>query len=229
MSKKQRSTLTKLHVRFRTLKIISYSHSLGTAIKLIFCVHFSHFITHKMNGNHLNYQEKKYRKKTEDRVEKIRTNSGKQAHLISSFYSERNMEVFIYVYTFRFMLFFTLEHTEVRFGPVHVGYSPSGLRVSDFSNRNMSLKTIIFGGSSDLTLREFYVYLRELRIILESQKYCLFFHNCRHVSLKILQVLDCAEGQGKKINSNTMILSHFRIQLYHQFGSFIRRSWMVCL
>ena len=107
------------------------------------------------------------------------------------------MEIFIYVYTFRFMLFFKLTHTEIRFGPIFVGYSPAGLRVSDFSNRDMRLKTIIYAGTSDLTLRQFYGYLRELRIILESRRYCLFFGNCRHVSLRILSVLGCQNSQGK--------------------------------
>ena len=107
------------------------------------------------------------------------------------------MDIFIYVYTFRFMIFFRLIHTEIRFGPVYVGYNPSGLRVSDFSNRNMCLKEIIYAGTSDVTLQQFYGYLRELRIILESRNYCIFFANCRHVSLKILRVLGCRNGHGK--------------------------------
>ena len=104
------------------------------------------------------------------------------------------------------MLFFKLIHTEVRFGPVFVGYSPSGLRVSDYSNRNMHLIKIIYAGTSDLTLRQFYGYLRELRIILESKKYCLFFGNCRHVTLKILQVLGCRNGEGEILKDKFTIM-----------------------
>ena len=106
------------------------------------------------------------------------------------------MEVYVYVYTFRFLIFWNLQHTEIRFGPIFVGYSPLGLRVSNFSNQNMKLKTVIYAGTSNITLREFYEYLRELRIVLESKKYCLFFGNCRHVSLKILRVLGCTNSQG---------------------------------
>ena len=106
------------------------------------------------------------------------------------------MDIFIYVYTIQFLLFFKLEHTEVRYGPVHIGYGPAGLRVSNISNRNMKLKTIIHAGVSEVTLGEFYSFLRELRIVLESRQYCIFYCNCRHISLRILQKLNGGNAQG---------------------------------
>ena len=110
------------------------------------------------------------------------------------------MDIYIYVYTFNFLLFFKFEHTEVRYGPVFIGYGPSGLRVSNISNRNMKLKTIIHAGVSEVTLEEFYGFLRELRIVLESRQYCLFFWNCRHISLKILRKLNGGNSQGKSVS-----------------------------
>ena len=109
------------------------------------------------------------------------------------------MEIYIYVYYIQFLLFFRLEHTEIRFGPIFVGYGPSGLRVSNFARRDLELKTIMYAGNSDMTLREFYVYLRELRIVLESKKYCLFFWNCRHITHKIIVMLNCQDSQGNLI------------------------------
>ena len=106
------------------------------------------------------------------------------------------MDVFIYIYTFKFFIFFTLEHTEIRYGPIFIGYSPSGLRVSNIPNRTMRLKSILHAGSSDITMGNFYTYLRELHIILETRNYCLFYANCRHVTLRILEKLQCEETIG---------------------------------
>ena len=153
-----------------------------------------------------NKPKKRYCEKTEEGSKKFRLVHQSGHTRWAHFRLEEKMEIYIYVYTFQFMLFFKLIHTEVRFGPVFVGYSPSGLRVSDYSNRNMHLIKIIYAGTSDLTLRQFYGYLRELRIILESKKYCLFFGNCRHVTLKILQVLGCRNGEGEILKDKFTIM-----------------------
>ena len=106
------------------------------------------------------------------------------------------MDVFIYIYTFKFMFIFNLEHTEIQFGGIHVGYSPSGLRVSQFARRSMRLKEVIFAGTTDMTLRNYYKFLQKLQISLLAKKYCIFTHNCRHISLRLLQELKCDEGTG---------------------------------
>ena len=106
------------------------------------------------------------------------------------------MDAFVYIYTFNFLLFFTLEHTEIQYGSVHVGYGPNGLRVSQMS-RSMKLKRIIYAGSSDVTTQNYYQMLRELHIITAGKKYCLFKYNCRHVSYYILEKIGCHESEGK--------------------------------
>ena len=129
------------------------------------------------------------------------------------------MEIYIYIYTFKILIFFTLEHTEVRYGPIFIGYSPTGLRVSNIPNRTMRLKTILHGGTSDMTIANFYHYLRELHIILESKPYCLFYFNCRHVTIRILNKLECQDMTGKVIR-NTFENNLFRFKLCPKTGPF---------
>ena len=127
------------------------------------------------------------------------------------------MDAFVYVYTFQFLYFFELEHTEIQYQNVYVGYSPSGmvsftilgistenqrklligLRVSNMADRSKRLKRIIYAGQSTLSIRQYFVYLRELQIILDNKHYCLFTFNCRHVSLQILNRLGCHNNEGR--------------------------------
>ena len=106
------------------------------------------------------------------------------------------MEAYVYIYTFTFLLFFKLQHTEIRYGTVHVGYGPNGLRVSQIARRSMKLKRIIYAGSSDVTMEKYFKILRALQIIVASKKYCLFRHNCRHISIHVLTKLGCNDSEG---------------------------------
>lgn len=129
--------------------------------------------------------------------------------------SQFEMDAYVYVYTFQFLYFFRLEHTEIQYSNIYVSYSPSGkslivlrvemiiwfelfkgLRVSNYADRTKTLKRIIYAGESTLSLQQFFVYLRELQTILDNKKYCIFTFNCRHVSLQVLNRLGCYENEG---------------------------------
>ena len=77
-----------------------------------------------------------------------------------------------------------------------------GLRVSNMADRTKHLKRIIYAGTSTMTRQQFFTYLRELHIILSTKEYCLFTFNCRHVSLMILNRLNCNDGQGNLLQCN---------------------------
>ena len=104
--------------------------------------------------------------------------------------------VYVYVYTFKLFFLFDVEHTEVQYGDIHIGYGPTGLRVSNIANYSMKLIRVLFAGETDLPREECIEFLRELRIILESRSYCIFNRNCRHVSRYILKKFKCVDGEG---------------------------------
>ena len=105
--------------------------------------------------------------------------------------------VYVYIYTFKLFFLLNVEHTEVQYGDIHIGYGPNGLRVSNIANRSMKLIRIIFAGESDLPIEDYIVFIRDLNVILQSRNYCLFYRNCRHVSQYILKKLKCTDGEGR--------------------------------
>ena len=107
------------------------------------------------------------------------------------------MDVYIYIYSFTFLWLFELEHTEIQFGWYHVGFGPKGLHISQFAPR-MKLKRIIYAGTSNMTMRNYFDFLRKLEISLIAKKYCFFRNNCRHVTRDILQELHCDQENGEQ-------------------------------
>ena len=135
------------------------------------------------------------------------------------------MDAFLYVYTFKFFIF-TLEHTEIQYGTVHAGYCPNGLRVSHLG-RSMKLKRIIYAGTSDVSLQNYFRFLRDLQIITAGRKYCLFKYNCRHISYQILEKLGCHESEG--ISSLVFIyLMIFSWPIYSTLDIYFRIRWVYC-
>ena len=82
------------------------------------------------------------------------------------------------------------------------------------ADHTKTLKRIIHAGTSQMTIRNYVTFLRELRIIMESRDYCLFTMNCRHVSRHILEKLDCTESQGIAIGfiqSRIILIIYLRL------------------
>ena len=105
------------------------------------------------------------------------------------------MDIYIYVYTFKFLWFFNLLHTEIKYGGYYVGYGPHGLNVSQFAPR-MKLKRIVYAGNSNTTMQDYVKLIQKLEISLYGKKYCFFTNNCRHITLQILQGMRCDQNDG---------------------------------
>ena len=110
-------------------------------------------------------------------------------------------EVYLLIYTFKFLKFLTLEHTEIRVHERDIAYGRHGITVSPSEDReDMILKTIIFCGTTEVTDLDLTQYLMHIHVFFTKKNYQLFTNNCRKFSTIVLRYLDTDDNEeGNKI------------------------------
>ena len=105
-------------------------------------------------------------------------------------------EVYLLIYTFKFLKFLTLEHTELRVHNRDIAFGRNGITIAPCEERDdMILKTIIFCGNTEISEEDLTQYLMHIFTFFTKKNYKLFTNNCRKFSTTLLNHLDTDDNE----------------------------------
>ena len=103
--------------------------------------------------------------------------------------------VFVLIYSFRFLKFFWLEHTEVRVYDRDIAYGKDGITIRPAQNRSdMILKRIIDCGRTEIKDLDLVQWLINVNQFFTKDKYNLWWNNCRNFTQSLLTFLEPDNG-----------------------------------
>ena len=99
--------------------------------------------------------------------------------------------VFVLIYSFRFLKFFWLEHTEVRVNNRDIAYGKDGITIRPAQTRpDMILKRIIDCGQTEIEDLDLVQWLININQFFTREKYNLWWNNCRNFTQSLLTFLE---------------------------------------
>ena len=99
--------------------------------------------------------------------------------------------VFVLIYSFRFLKFFWLEHTEIRVHDRDIAYGKDGITIKPAQTRpDMILKRIIDCGQTEIDELDVLQWLMNINQFFTRQKYNLWWNNCRNFTQSLLNFLE---------------------------------------
>ena len=108
-----------------------------------------------------------------------------------SFQSNKMSNVFVLIYSFRFLKVFWLEHTEVRVNERDIAYGCDGITIRPALIRpDMILKRVIDCGTTEIEELDLVQWLINVNQFFTKQKYNLWWNNCRNFTQSLLTFLD---------------------------------------
>ena len=107
------------------------------------------------------------------------------------FHSFKMSNVFVLIYSFRFLKFFWLEHTEIRVHDRDIAYGKDGITIKPAQTRpDMILKRIIDCGQTEIDELDVLQWLMNINQFFTRQKYNLWWNNCRNFTQSLLNFLE---------------------------------------
>ena len=105
--------------------------------------------------------------------------------------SSKMANVFVLIYSFRFLKFFWLEHTEVRVNNRDIAYGKDGITIRPAQTRpDMILKRIIDCGRTEIEDLDLVQWLININQFFTREKYNLWWNNCRNFTQSLLTFLE---------------------------------------
>ena len=105
--------------------------------------------------------------------------------------SSKMANVFVLIYSFRFLKFFWLEHTEVRVNNRDIAYGKDGITIRPAQTRpDMILKRIIDCGRTEIEDLDLVQWLININQFFTWEKYNLWWNNCRNFTQSLLTFLE---------------------------------------
>ena len=99
--------------------------------------------------------------------------------------------VFVLIYSFRFLKFFWLEHTEVRVNNRDIAYGKDGITIRPAQTRpDMILKRTIDCGQTEIEDLDLVQWLININQFFTREKYNLWWNNCRNFTQSLLTFLE---------------------------------------
>ena len=99
--------------------------------------------------------------------------------------------VFVLIYSFRFLKVFWLEHTEVRIKDRDIAYGKDGITIRPAQTRpDMILKRVIDCGQTEIEDLDLIQWLININQFFTKQKYNLWWNNCRNFTQSLLNFLE---------------------------------------
>ena len=120
------------------------------------------------------------------------------------FENYRKMHAFLAIYEFKIAGIIPAYHSEVIVGRYSFGYGDEGLEITQGGimdgQYGYKLITSIPLGNTEKTQRELREIMRRLDNEWPTEDYHLFYRNCRHFSLTLINELECdSSAEGKRI------------------------------
>ena len=107
------------------------------------------------------------------------------------FQSFKMSNVFVLIYSFRFLKVFWLEHTEVRVHNRDIAYGKDGITISSSQTRpDMILKRVIDCGRTEIEDLDLVQWLINVNQFFTREKYNLWSNNCRNFTQSLLTFLE---------------------------------------
>ena len=111
------------------------------------------------------------------------------------FYSFKMSNVFVLIYSFRFLKFFWLEHTEIRVYDRDIAYGKDGITIRPAQTRSdMTLKRTIDCGRTQIEDLDLVQWLINVNQFFTKEKYNLWWNNCRNFTQNMLTFLEPDNG-----------------------------------
>ena len=99
--------------------------------------------------------------------------------------------VFVLIYSFRFLKIFWLEHTEVRLNNRDIAYGKDGITIRPSETRpDMILKRVIDCGETVIEDLDLVQWLINVNQFFTREKYNLWSNNCRNFTQSLLTFLE---------------------------------------